>query len=186
MPFAQIVVLRTLVANNFLTFILRQSILLLNMNYTKKDIVIGFVIIAVIILGTLLFKKYTNSRKAVVTSTPVSISFKDELEKNFRYTIPENTNSIELKDVSGGDGRGIATDNEVLADIPDPKYGYFYQGWLEKGNELISLGKLQSDKGGWLLEYNKSKLDDADKITVSLEINFDTQMETKVLEGSFK
>lgn len=155
------------------------------MDYSKKDIIIGFVIIVIIIAGTFLFKKYKIPAKIQVSPTPISISFKKELENNFKLNIPDNKSSVELKDVSGGDSRGLATDNEVLLDANDPVDGFFYQGWLQKGTTLVSLGKLQMAKGGWLLEYNKSKLPQAEKIIVSLEKTFDNKLETKILEGSF-
>lgn len=161
------------------------------MNYSKRDIIIGFVIIGLVILGAFLYKKI-RAPKITVTPKPVSIEFQKDIEDNFKFTIPANTSSIELKDVSGslpagqaGNGRGLATDKEILADIEDPTTGYFYEGWLEKGDQLVSLGKLQIAKGGWLLEYNKSKLNGATKIIVSLEKVNDNKIETRILEGSF-
>ena len=126
------------------------------MNYSKRDVVIGFVIIILIVLGAFYYKKINNPFKKISSSpTPVSIYFKDEFENSFKYDIPEDRNSIELKDVTGGNGRGIATKNEILADIEDPAANYFYQAWLENDGKLVLLGKLQAVKGGWLIEYNK-------------------------------
>lgn len=154
------------------------------MNFSKKDVAIGFIIIAVAIGGAYLFKKW-RTPKVSVTPTPVSIGFQKELEDKFRIDIPDTENNTELKDVAGKNSRGIATDKEILADIEDPASGYFYQGWLEKNDLLVSLGKLQIAKGGWLLEFNKSKLPDAEKIIVSLENKFDDRIEKRILEGSF-
>ncbi len=161
------------------------------MNYSKRDVITGFIIIVLIILGIFYFtkikdKKITNPfAKATPTSSPVQISFKKELENNFKYTIPEDRNSIELKDVNGGNSRGIATEKEILIDVDDPQTGYFYQGWLVKDDKVVSLGKLQTAKGGWLLEYDKSKNADYPKIVISLEKTLDSKIETKILEGSF-
>jgi hypothetical protein len=156
------------------------------MNYSKKDIIIGFVIIALIILGAFLFKRYKASKLLTPSPSPVPVSFKNEIEDSFKYQIPEDTTSIGLRDVSGGNGRGLATDKEILADIDNPSSGKFYQGWLENSDgRLVSLGKLQSAKGGWMLEYDGSKYEGYRKVVVSLESKFDNTVETKILEGSF-
>jgi hypothetical protein len=156
------------------------------MNFNRKDVLIGLVIVAVVILGALLFRKL-KTPKVLPTPTPQTVNYKDELESIFNLTIPEDTNTINLKDVSGGNARGIATTNEVLVDIEDPADGYFYQGWIENpdNGSLISLGKLRIAKGGWLLEYNGSKNPEYTKIIVSLEKIFDSKLETKILEGTF-
>ena len=87
--------------------------------------------------------------------------------------------------MSSGNGRGIATNKEILVDIEDPATGYFYEGWLEKSGNLISLGKLQIAKGGWLLEYDGSKYPEYKKIIISLERVLDNKIEKRILEGSF-
>jgi len=155
------------------------------MNYSKKDIIIGFIIIAVVVSGAFLYRKLKNP-KISLAPTPTSISFQKDLEDSFKYDIPDDVDSIELKDVSNKNGRGIATKNEVLADIEDPIKGYFYQAWTEKSGNFVSLGKLQKVKGGWLLEYSNLKLDDVEKIVISLEKDYDAKIEKKILEGSFK
>lgn len=162
------------------------TILFIRMNYNKKDVVIGFVIIALIIVASLIYRKINNPNLKVKDSiSPTPISFQKEIENKFNIVIPENTNSIELVDISGGNGRGIATKSEILADIDDPASGYFYEGWLSKDNNFVSLGKLQVAKGGWLLEYNGSNYTDYNNVIVSLEKVFDNKIETKILEGSF-
>lgn len=154
------------------------------MNSSKKDIVTGLIIVLVILGGYLLYKKI-KTPKILPAPAPQQISFKDELENNFKFDIPDDVNTIELKTVSGNNGRGIATSTEVLADIEDPAPGYFYQGWLENGGKLVSLGKLRIAKGGWLLEYDGSKYPEYKKIIISLEKNFDKSLEKPILEGSF-
>ena len=154
------------------------------MNYNRKDVVTGFIIVVVIVLGVLIFKKL-KTPKVLPSPTPQSISFREDLEDTFKFDIPENVNTIELKDISGGNGRGIATPSEVLVDIEDPATGYFYQGWLENGGNFISLGKLRVAKGGWLLEYDGSKYPEYKKIIISLEKSFDKNLEKPILEGSF-
>ncbi len=156
------------------------------MNYSKRDVAIGFIIIILVVVGAFYYKKVkTNKLNLIQTPAPVSIIFQEDIENSFKLDIPDDANTIELKDVSGGNGRGIATEKEILADIEDPSDNYFYQGWLQKNDELISLGQLQIAKGGWLLEYDKSKLSDAEKIIISFERVFDNKIEKKILEGSF-
>ena len=154
------------------------------MNYSKKDIAIGFIIIATIILLSYLYKN-NKTPQEVSVSSPVPISFKKELEESFKFKIPENSSSIELKDISGGDSRGIATENEILVDAEDPAAGYFYEAWIEKDNKLISLGKLLPAKGGWLLDNKTIEKDSNSKVIISLEKVFDNKIEKKILEGSF-
>lgn len=154
------------------------------MNTSRKDIIIGFVIIALLVILFLFFKK-TKEPKVDSTPKPVEIAFKEELEDSFKYNIPDDSNAIELKDVSGGNSRGIATEKEILLDIDDPQVGSFYQGWLQKGDSFVPLGRLQIAKGGWLLEYDKTQFQDYKNIIVSLESRDDSKIEKKILEGSF-
>lgn len=154
------------------------------MNYSKRDILTGLIIILLIVGGVLFYKKI-KTPKPLSSPTPQTVNYKDELESIFNLNIPEDTNTINLKDVSGGNGRGIATSTEILADIEDPASGYFYQGWLENSGGLISLGKLRIAKGGWLIEYDGSKYPEYKKIIISLEKSFDSNLEKRILEGSF-
>jgi len=166
-----------------------QSILTTSMNFNKKDVIVGLVIIVAIIGGVLLYKKLKTS-KPLSTQTPVSVTFREDFDAEGGYldfiknNIPDDVISIELKDISGGDSRGIATETEVLVDANDPESGCFYQGWLEKDGNLISIGKLQMAKGGWLLNYGP-RSEGFNKIVVSLEKLFDNKIEKRILEGSF-
>lgn len=154
------------------------------MRFNRRDVILGLVIVVIVIFGTLLVRRYRTSRLAQTTPTPTP-SIRKDIQDQFKYQIPENTATTELKDVSGGDGRALATDKEILADIADPKPGYFYQAWLENNGKLVSLGRLVSAKGGWMVSYDASKNPDYKKIIVSEEKVFDNTIETRVLEGSF-
>lgn len=155
------------------------------MNYSKRDVIIGFIIIILIIAGAFYYKNL-KTPKTLVTSKPASVEFQKDFEDKFNFDIPDNADSIEVKDVSGGNGRGIATENEVLIDIDNPQVGYFYEGWLEKSDgSMISIGKLKMAKGGWLLEYDKNIQPEASKIVISLEKVNDKIIEKRILEGSF-
>lgn len=186
MQFAQIAGLKTLVVSKILTTIYIKYILLFKMNYSKRDVLIGFIIIFLIVAGALYYKKIKNPENIIALPSPVSAEYKKTFENNFKYDIPDNANLVELKDISGGNGKGIATSNETLADLDNPEAGYFYQAWVEQNGELVSLGKLFEGKGGWIIEYPEVKEDGNKKIIVSLEKTYDSKVEKKILEGSFK
>lgn len=155
------------------------------MNSNKKDIVTGIIVVLVVIGGVYLFRYLKKDKTITPSSSPVSYEFKKDFEESFNFDIPDNVNSIELKDISGGDGRGIATESEILADIDEPESGYFYEAWLDNGENIVSLGKLKSIKGGWLVEYKKGSNPGYNKVVVSLEKVDDKKIEKRILEGSF-
>lgn len=155
------------------------------MSSNRKDIITGFIIIVLIIAGVYLFKYLKKEKTIQVTPSPASYEFKKDFSDSFKINIPDNVNAIELNDISGGDTRGIATENEVLVDANDPENSYFYEAWLEKDGKQVSLGKLQMAKGGWLLSYDKSKYVGYKKIIISLEKTNDNKIEKRILEGSF-
>lgn len=162
----------------------------------KRDIVIGSVVILAL-AGILYFRQSQKEEDVVV---PETLSVEDQIEEKFKYDIPDNVEKAELKDVSGGDSSAIATkdysenkfSSTFLADLPDLEAGYFYQGWISKGEEgkenyqMLSLGKLIIAKGGWMLDYSSSKdYSDFEKVIITKEKVFDSTPETTILEGSF-
>lgn len=159
------------------------------MNLNRKDIITGaIVVIILIIAGSLLVRNFRNRAKnqlPLPTSVPTSQEIKSNVAEKFKFTVPADGPSIDLRSVDGGDEQGLATETEVLADLSDPQMGEFYQAWLEKEGALVSLGKMTMAKGGWLISYNKDKYKDYDKVVVSLEKTFDNKIEKKILEGSF-
>lgn len=154
------------------------------MNYKRKDVVIGLIIILLIVAGSFVYKKI-KTPKPLEDGESDNISFLEEIKNDFKYDIPDDVRTIELKDVSGDDNRGIATENELLADLAAPKEGYFYQAWIEDDGNLNSLGKLVEGKGGWMLEFAEISDISGKKIIVSLENDFDSKIENRILEGSF-
>lgn len=146
----------------------------------SKDIAIGLaVLIVVVTAGLLIRKARIDKLQAIPSPTP---SIQDKVSEKFGgLTIPDDADKIELKDVSGGDGYGIATGDTVLADLPDPQSGYFYQVWVEKSGKVSALGKMRVAKGGWVFEGKM----DGEKVIVSLEKVFDNKIETKILEGNY-
>lgn len=157
-----------------------------NFTSRRRDILIGVVILIVIAAVFYLVKSNQNTMKVPEASTEPTIT---QIEQNFKdkynITIPDDVEKTSLVDVSGGNGSGIATRNEVLVDLPDPELSTFYQAWLEKDGKLISIGKMAMEKGGWLVRYNGAAYPDYNKVIVSLEKVFDSKIEQKVLEGSF-
>jgi len=164
----------------------------------RRDIVIGLVVLAVVVGAVY----WTRSRQqaSVVTSPSPAPSIEESLESRFNLQIPEDVEKADLTDVSGGDGSGIATrkleaglfSHTVLADLPDPTPGTFYEGWLVRGREgeanfaFISTGKLGIAKGGYLLEFSsRTDYSDYTGVVVTSEKVDDKKPETHILEGSF-
>lgn len=163
----------------------------------RRDIIIGLIVVA-LIAGVIYFSRRSRTpRLETIAPTPGA---EERIEGKFKTEIPSDVERADLKDVRGGDSTGIATrkykdakfTHVVMADLPDPEAGSFYQGWLVKGSEgeanysLVPTGRLRVAKGGWLLEYNSLKdYSDHPKVVVSQEAISDAKIETKVLEGSF-
>lgn len=157
------------------------------MNYTKKDVVTGFVIILILVFGYFIYSRYRSSQNIPDVGLNTQETAKKTIEEKFNISLDENSVFITLKDVSGGDASGIATEKEILVDLADPENGVFYQAWLAKSDDekIISLGKLQMAKGGWLINFDKNKYQDFEKVIISQEKIFDNKIEMKVLEGTF-
>src|SRR3989344_6349062 len=129
---------------------------------TRRDIVIGLIIL-VLLGGVIFYRQKQRSSEEEMRVPETLSSVQENIEKKFNLRIPEDMDKAELKDVSGAGSSAIATrkfDNgkfnaSILADLPDPAAGSFYQAWLVKSEEgkddsFISLGKLELAKGGWM------------------------------------
>lgn len=152
----------------------------------KKDVILGLVFLAVF-AGLYFFLK--NRQASKVTKVPESLpQIEENIEKTFRISIPDDVDKVELSSVSDIKGSGIATrkyesgkfTHMVLADLPDPKAGTFYEGWLFKGDETyIATGKMTMAKGGYLLEFQyPTDISSYNKVVITLEGKH-------ILEGSF-
>ncbi|MCX6704055.1 MAG: hypothetical protein NTZ07_01270 [Candidatus Woesebacteria bacterium] len=142
-----------------------------------KDILAAFIVIVVVVAGILVIKN--RAKIAQKVSPTASPSIQQQIESKFKgLVIPGDQEKIELKDVSGGLGMGIATRNEILADLPTLPNGQFYQGRLEKDGKTVLLGTLKMAKGGWILNYNSSVYPGYNKVIVTVG-------EKHILEGSF-
>jgi hypothetical protein len=143
-----------------------------------KNILSVFIVIVIIIAGILLFKNRAKiTPKVNPAATP---SIQQQIQNKFKgLTIPQGEPSIDLKDVTGGSGMGIATRSEILADLPNLSKGQIYQGYLENSSgKTVLLGTLNMAKGGWILYYDSGKFPGYNKVIVSVGL-------THILEGSF-
>jgi hypothetical protein len=158
-----------------------------NLQGRGREITIGAIILVVLAGGFLFFKSRQKLLTVPQASNQPSIqTIEQSIKDKFNLTVPDNVEKTALKDISGGDGNGIATRTEILVDLADPEPGTFYQAWLGNASgKLVSLGKLVMAKGGWLLEYDSSNYSGYNKVVVSQEKVFDNNIEEHVLEGSF-
>ena len=142
-----------------------------------KKILFAFIVVVVVVAVALLIKNRAKvSQKPSPTPTP---SIQQQIQNKFNgLVIPKDQESIELKDVSGGSAIGIATRNEILADLPDLPSGEFYQGWIENNGKTVLLGTLKIAKGGWILSYSSSAYPGYNKVIVAVGTKH-------ILEGSF-
>jgi hypothetical protein len=143
-----------------------------------RDVAIGFVFLVILIAGILWIFKAKNQR---VSATPIpSPNIAAKIDKAFpNLNIPKGTERANLSDVSGGSSLGLATRTEIVANLPDPKAGEVYQGWLYNSEgKSVSLGNFRISKSGWILTYDSSKYPGYNKVVVTKGIYH-------ILEGSF-
>lgn len=141
-----------------------------------RDIVIGAIVLGILVGGALWIRKARLDKQALTVTTPTT---EEKISDTFNgLTIPEGTQKAELRDVSGGNGFGIATRTEVLADLPEPPSGKVYQVRIEKGDQKVLLGTMRVAKGGYMLEYDSSKYPGYERVVVF-------SGEERILEGSF-
>lgn len=163
----------------------------------RRDIVIGILILA--LLGGVIYWRQ-RSQPSEEMRVPETLSVEEQLEQRFGTEIPEDVEKAELRDVTGGASSAIATrkfengvfTHSVLADLPDPQGGHFYEGWLVRGQEgdenfvVLSTGRMRIAKGGWVLDFqSNNNLSDYNNVVITLEEVADTTPETHILEGSF-
>jgi len=101
---------------------------------------------------------------------------------------------VERASLSGEEGSGVATREvsegttsyTVIADLPTPASGA-YMAWLKnEAGEVVSLGALRYEKGGFMLERSSSEdRSQYNLVVVSQEKGAATEPTTLMLEGSF-
>lgn len=160
-----------------------------------RDIAIGIVILIVGLLVIYLFR-HRSATNPIASPVPTQISaFQQSLQNNFNITVPDNVAKADLKNTTDSQVQGIATADTqngkhaytVIADLEDPAPGYFYEGWLVNGNDMVPMGILYSGKGGWMVTLDTAKdLGDHKTVWVTLERINDKTPEKHILEGSFQ
>jgi hypothetical protein len=163
----------------------------------RRDIVIGVVILILVAVAAYFILKPSDEPEITIDQTS---SVEDELEESFKFELPEDVEKVELSAVRGDGSRAIATrkfengtySHTVLADLPDPESGTFYEGWLVRGKSgdenfaIISTGQLTIAKGGYLLNFESSTdYSDYGSVVITLEKVADSTPEEHVLQGSF-
>jgi hypothetical protein len=141
-----------------------------------RDVLIAFIVLVIIVAGVLILGKKGKNILPTPSATPTILQ---KIQSKFSgLTIPAGEPQAELKDVSGGEGMGIATRSEIVADLPTPSVGQYYQVWLGNGSKLILIGTLKNAKGGWILDYSSTKYSGYSQVVVTLGGKH-------ILEGSF-
>ncbi|MFA6519188.1 MAG: hypothetical protein WCV93_06115 [Candidatus Shapirobacteria bacterium] len=142
---------------------------------------IAAIFLALMLVLVLFFLMLPKIRK---NSPPINIpsgtpSIEEQIKEKFKgLEIPVDAEKVELKNVSEEPGMGIATRNEVLADLPTLKEGENYQVLISNGSKTILLGTMRQAKGGYLLEYDSSKYSGYNQIII-------VKGSVHILEGSF-
>jgi hypothetical protein len=158
-----------------------------------RDVIVGFLVLVVAISGILIVRSSKKNKNLNLPLPTPSISQRIS-EKFNGITIPPNADTADLTPVAGGEGLGEAVrifengkfELTVLANLPQPKTGYFYQAWMSNNTTFVSLGKLDPAKGGYLVDFTSLKnYSGYKRIVVTLEKAFDQTPESKILEGSF-
>jgi len=163
----------------------------------RRDIVIGLLVLAAL-AGVIYFRSREDTREEL--TVPQTLSTEDALEEKFALELPDDVEKTELNDVIGLAASAIATRKfdagtftlTVLADLPEPDQGTFYEGWLVRGSEgdsdfnVISIGRLRIAKGGYLLEFQSSiDYSEHSNVIITQEKVADNVPEKHILEGSF-
>ena len=148
-------------------------------------------------LGYFLFRQSQQSEEPVIeTADEVASERADELIDQMNFEIPEDAERVNLRDVSGSSGAGVATrmgeegemELSILAALPEIEEGEKYEAYLvgEGDENEIYLGELRQAKGGWMLEYQSSSdVSGYNAVKVTHEKVDDKTSEETVLEGSF-
>lgn len=161
---------------------------------------IGAVVLVVVGLGVFLYRQSQQPTEevAVVDQEEVARDRAEQFLQNLDVEIPEDATRVNLRDVAGTEGAGIATRRpqgdvllqSLLVALPDPQPGEFYEAYLLSSDETqdpMYLGKMRMVKGGWALDYqlDSQEAQDYSKIQVTREKTDDRQLEEVVLEAEF-
>lgn len=144
---------------------------------TIKRIIFAFIALIAVSVGLLIF--FSKNKKTPSKLPEPTPTVEQQIKNKFNgLVIPDDADKIELKNVSGGEGIGIATKNEILADLPDLAKGENYSVFISNGSRTYFLGNLRQAKGGYLLNYDLTKFPGYNQIFVS-------EGGKHILEGNF-
>ncbi len=162
----------------------------------RRNTVLGAIVLILIVLGLIWYTRTRQPEQITDLPTP---SPTQQLEDRFNTQIPEGAERTNLSPVNG-EGSGLATrrvengrlEHTVLAELPDPAVGEFYQGWLIRGQEgdenydVVKTSRMRLAKAGFVLDYvvNQDLLDH-NRVLISRERVDDSNVETAVLQGEF-
>ncbi len=163
----------------------------------KNRYLLGAVVLIIIIAGVSFFLLYQNKNGG---QEPQRSSDKSEVPQPSAQ--PEQTvETTQLTAVGGYTGSGTANRDYngktfvhlVVAQLPDPASGKFYEGWLVKKQPtltFISTGKLEKEGGDdfVLLFTSETDYSDYNDVVITEEtesLGLDGKPEAHVLEGSF-
>jgi hypothetical protein len=161
----------------------------------RKIIFVGFLVL-IVTVSFWWVKKGVKNQDDLLNVGDERLIVPSVMEKDFEdvgIVVSDDASKAELKDVTAGSSRGVASVEKdglffvhyVVADLPELSKG-FYEGWLvnSKGDVLYT-GKLENQKGGWVLEFRIEKdISDYKKIVITEEIKDDQKPEKHILEGS--
>lgn len=140
-------------------------------------IVLAVLVVAAVVFFIISPRLSKKTPKIISTPTP---SVEEQLQDKFKgLPIPDDTERIELKNVSGTEAMGMAGKNEIVADLPELSPGEAYRVLLGNGTKTVFLGVMRQAKGGWILEYDLSRYPDYKEISIVKGSN-------RILEGTFK
>jgi len=162
----------------------------------KNKYLLGAVVLIIIITAAALFLSQNKNGG----QEPQSSSDESEVPQPSAQS-GQTVETTELTAVGGYAGGGTANRDYngktfvhlVVAQLPDPTSGKFYEGWLVKKQPtltFISTGKLEKEGGDdfVLLFTNETDYSNYSDVVIAEEtesLGLDGKVETHVLEGSF-
>ena len=185
-----------------------------NLQKGQGPIILAAVVVALLLLGSFVF--YTNSQKGQTTAPAVETEQtnmsegknmmveKDEtmmMDKNMMVSVMDNPDSLSetLKDVSGGSGAGMAYVlrregklwHTVTANLPDPRTGTVYEGWLVNKKptlKFFSTGVMEKQEdGAYTLSFmSDNPYEGYNFVVITLETEVDATPEAHILEGTVR
>lgn len=159
----------------------------------KRYKIIIIVVLAIIILGFLFYDGIINKIKDQ-KETKENIKEISVLETLIKDSSTEVRALLAVNESSSyGTAYRLLKDGKiyhvVVADMPDPKRGSFYEGWLVQDDlfDFFSTGVMQKNEDGqWVLIYTANKeFENHKKVVITEEAIVDATPEDHVIEGEF-